>query len=171
MRGATFAGVWALLVAASLPAACAGEPASCFEEEVLRHVREQFALYGPRSNRHGNEYFGFIYRMDGRIDSAVTVGDDCSGETDCAINPVFALRRVPRGAKILGEWHSHPRGGSSQLSPEDVRGANANRHVQCYAAFYSAPDGSIWRWSVGEAQVDKAMASRILVGNFRASLP
>jgi hypothetical protein len=171
MRGALGFTALCLLAAADPQTSWAGEaaPAPCFDAEVLQQVREQFAIYGPRSDR--SEYFGFIYRMNGRIDSAITHGGDCLGEFDCTVNSAFALARLPRGAKVLGEWHSHPRIGSNDLSPDDVRLANANRHIRCYAAFYSAPDGSIWRWNVEESSVAEAMASRILVGNFRTHAP
>jgi hypothetical protein len=139
----------------------------CFEDEVLLHVRAQFAKYGPRSEQ--NEFFGFIYRKDDRVESAVTFGGECRGQTDCFVNPAFARARIPKGAKVLGEWHTHPRIGAPELSIDDVNGAYANRHIRCYAAFYSSPDGGIHRWSTAATSVPDAMASRALIGNYRAS--
>jgi hypothetical protein len=139
--------------------------AGCFGEEMLLHVREQFAQYGPRSA--DREHFGFIYRIDGSIRSAVTHGDECRGQLECAVNPGFARRLIPAGARVLGEWHTHPRVGTSQLSQDDVRGAHANRHIRCYTAIYSTPDGTILRWDVDATTVAAAMASRTRVGNYR----
>lgn len=138
----------------------------CFADEVLLSVREHFAKYGPRST--DQEYFGFIYFKNGRIESAVTAGFQCRGQTDCTVNTAFARARIPKGAKVLGEWHTHPRIGAPELSQDDVNGANANRHIRCYAAFYSSPDGDIFRWSVHSTSVPAAMASRTLIGNYRA---
>jgi hypothetical protein len=160
-------GAAGILLAASNPA-WAGDPAppACFDEDVLHHVREQFEIYGPRSS--SREYFGFIYRKGDRIDSAVTRGFDCRGQTDCVVNTAFALARIPKGAKVLGEWHTHPGFQESDtLTPEDVTGAQANRHVRCYTAFYSNPDGDIYRWTLDAPTVPAAMASRIRVGNYR----
>jgi hypothetical protein len=160
---------WVLMaVNFSAQAGEATVPAGCFEEEVLLHVRAQFAKYGPRSDR--NEYFGFIYRKDDRIESAVTYGSDCRGQTDCTTNPAFARARIPHGARVLGEWHTHPRIGARELSMDDVSGAHANRHIRCYAAFYSSPDGEIYRWSVDSTSVPAAMASLTPIGNYRAPL-
>jgi hypothetical protein len=157
-----------VLMAVSLSAQAddATVPAGCFEEEVVLHVRAQFAKYGPRSEQ--SEFFGFIYRKDDRVESAVTYGSQCRGQTDCSVNPAYARARIPKGAKVLGEWHTHPRIGASGLSIDDVSGAHANWHIRCYAAFYSSPDGVIHRWSVDSTSVPTAMASRTQVGNFRA---
>ena len=150
--------------------AMAGEVApsgACFETEVTDHVRAQFAKYGPRSGE--SEYFGFIYRLEGRIGSAVTYGSGCRGQLDCSVNTAFARARIPKGAKVLGEWHTHPQVGSRDLSAEDVNGAHANRRIRCYAPFYSTPDGAIYRWDIAATSVPDAMASRTEVGNYRAT--
>lgn len=139
--------------------------AGCFGEEVRLHVREQFAKYGPRSAER--EHFGFIYRIDGSVRSAVTHGDECRGQLECVVNPGFARRLIPAGSRVLGEWHTHPHFATSRLSAEDVRGAHANRHIRCYTAIYSAPDGTIYRWDVDATTVADAMASRTRVGNYR----
>ena len=140
-------------------------PDHCFDAAVMNHVREQIAFYGPRSDQQ--EYFGFIYWKDGLIRTAVTSGMACQGMLDCVVNPAFALARIPKGAKVLGEWHTHSRIGALVLSLEDVSGARANLHIRCYSAFYSASDGSIWRWDPAQATVADAMASRTSVGAFR----
>lgn len=146
------------------PAADAA-PDRCYDEAVLEHVLTQFEFYGPRSDTA--EYFGFIYVKDGLVRGSVTSGMRCRGQRDCAVNPVFALRRIPAGAKVLGEWHTHTRGSAHELSPEDVRGARANLHIRCYSAFYSTPDGNIWRWDPAQSTIAGAMASRASVGMFR----
>lgn len=156
---------WILLVASVLARAGDATPAACFDDEVLLHVREQFATYGPRSSQY--EYFGFIYRKDGRIESAVTHDFGCRGQRECVVNTAFALKRIPKGAKVLGEWHTHPHFHEADaLSMEDVRGAQANRHIRCYTAFYSSHDGDIYRWNLDAPTVAAAMESRTRLGNY-----
>src|SRR5262245_40062045 len=118
--------------------------ADCSQAAVEDHVREQFALYGPRSGKH--EYFGFVYVHEGVIGSAVTRSRACP-KGRCVVNSAQAIGLVPRAARLLGEWHTHPRDGSRSLSNDDVRGAYGNRHIRCYRAFYSTPSGEIYRWS------------------------
>ena len=150
--------------------AAQGDPVSrpdCDTAAVTAQTLEQFAIYGPRSSQY--EYFGFVYRKDGRVDSAVTHDFGCRGEAECVVNTAFALKRVPKGAKVLGEWHTHPHfHESDKLSIEDVRGAQANRQIRCYTAFYSSHDGDIYRWNLDAPTVATAMASRTRVGNYRA---
>src|SRR5688572_2856270 len=161
-----FIAAW-ILLSASLSTE-SGEASSppCFEDEVTQHVREQFSIYGPRSSQY--EYFGFIYRKDDRVDSAVTHDVGCRGRMECVVNTVFALRRIPKGAKVLGEWHTHPHFHEADaLSMDDVRGAQANRHIRCYTAFYSSHDGDFYRWNLDALTVAAAMASRMRLGNYR----
>jgi hypothetical protein len=78
-----------------------------------------------------------------------------------------AAMRVPAGAKVLGEWHTHPRtNGSQRLSLEDVRGANANRHIRCYRAFFSTPTGEVLTWDIRTDDVRAAMTSARRLANF-----
>src|ERR1044072_6020674 len=159
---------WILLSVSLSPAAAEAGSQPCFEEEVTQHVREQFATYGPRSSQY--EYFGFIYRKDGRVESAVTHDAPCRGQMECVVNTVFALRRIPKGAKVLGEWHTHPHFHEADgLSMEDVRGARANRHVRCYTAFYRSYHVDIYWWKLDAHPVADAMASRARLGNYRQS--
>jgi hypothetical protein len=169
VRVCRLVGAWWLALTTSLAAQPGdADPVACFDDEVQLHVGEQFAIYGPRSTRY--EYFGFIYRKDGRVASAVTHDFDCRGQAECVVNTAFALERIPKGAKILGEWHTHPHFHEpEQLSIDDVRGARANRHIRCYAAFYSSHDGDIYRWNIDTATVEAAMASRMWIGNYRAA--
>lgn len=136
----------------------------CLQHQVEAHVREQFAIYGPQSA--GHEYFGFIYRHDGVIASAVTRSRPCGSSGHCVVDSSEAIRSIPRSAKVLGEWHTHPHDGSPSLSREDVRGAYSNRHISCYLAFYSTPEGDIYAWSPSRISVPIAMASRTQVGNY-----
>jgi hypothetical protein len=162
-----FSAAWMLLSASLSTEASEIGSTPCFEDEVMQHVRDQFAIYGPRSSQY--EYFGFIYRKDGLVESAVTHDFECRGQMECVVNTVFALRRIPKGAKVLGEWHTHPHfHEADELSMEDVRGAQANRHVRCYTAFYSGSDGDIYRWNLDAPTVAAAMASRMRLGNYRA---
>lgn len=138
--------------------------ADCSQSAVESHVREQFALYGPQSRRH--EYFGFIYLHEGVIGSAVTRSRTCPKGPQCLVDSGRALESVPRSAKLLGEWHTHPTHGSRSLSKDDVRGAYNNRHIKCYRAFYSTPSGEIYQWSTDRISVPTAMASRVRVGDY-----
>jgi len=149
-----------LLGALTAPAIAADD---CPREEVNEHVRQQFALYGPLSD--GREYFGFVYRLDGEIKSAVSRSGRCT-RGNCLTDTAAAAALIPRGAKILGEWHSHPHDGSAALSAEDVRGAKNNAHIRCYSAYYSKPDGEILSWEPGSTSVPVAMASRVSIGHF-----
>lgn len=137
----------------------------CLHKEVEAHVRQQFAIYGPRSDSH--EYFGFIYLHDGLIGSGVTRSRPCDTVGKCVVDSNKAIQLVPRPAKVLGEWHTHPHNGSASLSRHDVRGAYSNRHISCYLAFYSTPAGQIYAWNAQEISVPVAMASRAPVGNYR----
>jgi len=145
---------------------CTGEHSTaseCLREEVRAHVREQFGIYGPKSTDH--EYFGFVYLHDGIIGSAVARSRPCQG-TKCVVDSAEALSSLPRSAKVLGEWHTHPHEGSTALSRQDVRGAHNNRHISCYLAFYSTPRGEIFAWDPKHVSVPVAMASRARVGNY-----
>lgn len=144
----------------------ADSPASeCLHQEVDTHVRQQFAIYGPQSGSH--EYFGFIYLHDGLIGSAVTRSRACAAVGKCVVDSTKAIQLLPRSAKVLGEWHTHPHNGSASLSRNDVRGAYSNRHISCYFAFYSTPSGAIYAWNPKQISVPIAMASRAPVGNYR----
>jgi proteasome lid subunit RPN8/RPN11 len=157
-----------LLLATALLVNAAPAVSECLRSEVEAHVREQFAIYGPRSVRH--EYFGFIYQHEGILGSAVTRSRPCVADK-CVADSNDALLAVPRGAKVLGEWHTHPHGGSASLSREDVRGAYNNRHISCYFAFYSTPSGEIHAWNPTRVSVPIAMASRARIGHYRRSPP
>jgi hypothetical protein len=137
---------------------------TCTRESLLEHVAGQFRLYGPQSIR--NEYFGFIYRDAGILKSAVVKSGECRAD-QCTVDSAGAARQIPKGAKVLGEWHTHPRQtGSRGLSMVDVRGALNNSGIRCYAAFYGAPDGRIYEWKPTSTSVPTAMASRVLIGNY-----
>jgi hypothetical protein len=153
----------ALMVITFCSNAESGE-SECLRKEVEAHVRQQFAIHGPQSADH--EYFGFIYLHDGVIGSAVTRSRTCSS-TKCVVDSAEALRSIPRPATVLGEWHTHPHGGSASLSKHDVRGAYNNRHISCYLAFYSTPSGDIYAWNPNLISVPVAMASRAPVGNYK----
>jgi proteasome lid subunit RPN8/RPN11 len=157
---------WCLSIALIVTACSskAAEPGSeCLTQQLEVHVREQFALYGPQSANH--EYFGFIYMHEGVIGSAVTQSRECHG-AKCVVDSSKAAQLIPKGATVLGEWHTHPHGGSPSLSKEDVRGAYSNRHISCYLAFYSTPEGEIYAWNPQRISVPIAMASRAPVGNY-----
>lgn len=138
----------------------------CLQSEVETHVQQQFAIYGPQSARH--EYFGFIYLSNGMIGSAVTRSRPCANADKCVVDSSEAVRLIPRSAKVLGEWHTHPHDGSPSLSSDDVRGAHGNRHIHCYSTFYSTPSGEIYKWNAKQISVPIAMASRVQIGNYMA---
>lgn len=139
--------------------------ATCTDAEVIAHVRDQYMLYGPQSQKH--EYFGFIYRYRGTIESSLMRSTECRGVYKCTLNTAAAAARIPKGAQVLGEWHTHPHiKGSRSLSANDVRGAHNNHRLRCYAAFYSGPTGNIYRWEPRSSSVPVAMASRVELGNY-----
>jgi len=138
----------------------------CDRDAVFAHVQEQFRIYGPKSEKH--EFFGFIYRVDGELASAVVRGNQCRGADGCTVDPTPAAKRIPRNAKVLGEWHTHTHStGSRMLSIQDVRGANNNRHIRCYNAFYAGPDGETYSWDPSSTSVATAMATRTSLGRYR----
>src|SRR5262245_18322398 len=106
------------------PCGYAQAVAECPVEDVRSLVLTQLEIYGPRSLR--NEYFGFIYRANGVIASAMARSGRCTSRGDCTVNTGRAAQHIPRGAKVLGEWHTHARNGSRFLSSLDVQGAYAN---------------------------------------------
>jgi hypothetical protein len=156
-----------LLLLGITSGSCQSEEApECAPEEVEAHVLEQFNLYGPLSRKR--EYFGFIYRLDGVIASATTRGNICRWNQPCEVNTRRAADKIPAGAKVLGEWHTHPHeAGSQLLSDADVRGANDNRHIRCYRAFFSTASGEILSWEPNNLIVSVAMATAVKMGNYR----
>lgn len=131
----------------------------CAADALHDHVREQFARFVPLSS--DREYFGFIYLLDGKISSAVARGHECRGRDRCMISTAAAARALPKRARVLGEWHTHPSSiGSRALSADDVRGARRHRHIPCYQAYYSTPHGEIYAWDVGQTSVAGAMSTR-----------
>jgi hypothetical protein len=157
-------------IAALLLAVCADAPADdapqCLSDSVEAHVRQQFATFGPLSVNH--EYFGFIYRLGGSVDSAVVRGSRCVARS-CVIDVARAGALLPAGAVIVGEWHTHPRSGEARLSAQDVLGAYRNRNLGCYSAFYSDPKGAVYSWNPRRGMVNTAMASRVHIGNYPAA--
>ena len=147
--------------------ACPAERSpECFAAEVETHVLEQFRIHGPQSRKR--EYFGFVYRIDGVIGSATARGSVCRWTEPCEVKTRRAAERVPKGAKVLGEWHTHPHeSGSRWLSADDVRGANDNRHIRCYRAFFSTSIGEVLSWDPNATAVPVAMATAVRLGNYR----
>lgn len=137
-------------------------PAACAPAALQAHVREQFALFGPQSSHR--EYFGFVYLFDGKLASAVVRGKDCRSTDRCVVNIAGAARAIPRGARLLGEWHTHPDIGSHMLSTDDVRSVQQFRRIPCYQAFYSTPRGDMYSWDVKQTSVPAAMATRVHLG-------
>jgi hypothetical protein len=155
-------------LASLLFACCAGATAAdssvdCEHEKIAAFARLEFEIYGPFST--DVEYFGFIFRDGERFRSAVVRSRRCGIDT-CVIHVDEAGKTIPKGAMVLGEWHTHPRDGAPQLSEYDVRGAYRNRHVRCYSAFYSNPKGEIFEWNPARTSVTTAMASRARVGKY-----
>ena len=167
MNASLFAPFSVVMVMISLGCS-AEESTECFSAEVEAHVVEQFRIYGPKSKNR--EYFGFVYRVDGIIASAVTRGIVCRWNEPCEVENRSAAVKIPQGAKVLGEWHTHPHSnGSSVLSGADVRGANANRHIRCYRAYFSTPEGDVFSWDPTTRIATVAMESLTRLGNYRES--
>ena|SRR5688572_3498052 len=151
--------------AGASPAQAAG---ACPSQAVTAHVTRQFERYGPSSR--DREYFGYIYRHGQAIHSSVIQGTACPRAKSCSVDTARAASQIPPGAKILGEWHTHPHAiGAESLSIEDVRGANKNRHIRCYAPFYSGSSGNVFTWDLNQTSVPSAMASRRPLGNYYSS--
>jgi hypothetical protein len=160
------------LLASLMLACCAGATAadcSCelVRDEIAAHARLQFEIYGPKSVHV--EYFGFIFHDGARLRSAVVRSRRCKSG-DCVIEVDDAGSEIPAGARVLGEWHTHPHDGAPQLSELDVRGAYRNRNALCYTAFYSNPGGEIFAWNPAANSVPAAMATRQHVGAYGAQL-
>jgi hypothetical protein len=103
---------------------------------------------------------------EGAIGSAVTRSRSCRSD-QCLVDSTEALQAIPRPSTVLGEWHTHPHGGSAALSKHDVVGAYSNRHISCYLAFYSTPSGQIYGWDPNRISVPVAMATRAPLGNYK----
>jgi hypothetical protein len=154
------------LLAGALLRCNAGEAASVVTRgQVDAHVVAQFHVYGPLSKQH--EYFGYVYLHEGTLASAVIRSRKCTAQRTCGLDTAEAARLIPRRARVLAEWHTHPHEGSSQLSKEDVDGAHANRHIFGYTPYYSTPGGEIYAWDPRLDWVPDAMASVVLIGNYR----
>jgi hypothetical protein len=160
----------AATAAAAPPVRQHEDSAACALDRVHEHVREQFSQFGPLSTHR--EYFGFIYLFDGQVESAVVRSRVCRSDDRCVTRTDGAARAIPKGARLLGEWHTHPTSsGSRALSADDVRGARMHRHIPCYQAYYSTPRGEIYRWNVAQTSVPAAMATRVHVGNLSDTPP
>jgi hypothetical protein len=168
MYSTTRLGLQLLLAVAHLCCSANEAPVDCHRADVDAHVRQQFSIYGPLSI--DREYFGFIYLHEGAIGSAVVRGKACPNLFECGVNNSAAAESIPRGAKVLGEWHTHPVRHSATLSEADVKGAYLNRHIRCYVAFYGKPNGEVYAWDPQQTSVPTAMATRTLIGNFREKL-
>lgn len=153
-----------LVAAAPFCCTAADAPVGCDRDDVDTHVRDQIQLYGPRSARH--EYFAFVYLYQRTLASAVVRGSECRSADRCMLDTAPAAKLIPRGARVVGEWHTHPHQGSNVLSQEDVRGAYNNRHIRCYVAYYAKPNGEILTWDLQQTSVPTAMASRVVIGNY-----
>jgi len=153
MESAKRLGLPLLLAAAPLCCNANEAPMDCHRAAVHAHVTLQIGIYGPLSI--DREYFGFVYLHEGTIGSAVVRGKPCPRSFECGVNTTAAAASIPRGAKVLGEWHTHPKGGSETLSAEDVSGAYANRHIRCYVAFLGLPDGEIFAWDINLGTVHR----------------
>ena len=140
-------------------------PPDCWKNEVIAHVLLQFETYGPDSSEH--EYFGFIYRLDGQVESAVIRSRKCQATGDCTLDTSLAAKRIPKHAKVLGEWHTHARNGSTMLSELDVHGAHNNLGITCYRAYFANPAGRIYSWDPRQTSVPTAMHSLRLLGDYR----
>jgi len=137
---------------------------ACGNPQLDDHVRREFEVYGPQSGNH--EYFGFIYELQGSFGSAVVRGHDCRDPERCVVDPAGAVAQIPKGANVVGEWHTHPHIGAPGLSSLDVRAAHHNRHLNCYTPYYSNPSGDIYAWNPALDSVPTAMSSRMLIGTY-----
>jgi hypothetical protein len=156
-----------LMVASTSSGAADPEPDSgCPREAVDAHVQDQYRIYGPQSEK--NEFFGFIYRLNGCSAAPWCAAASVAGPDRCTVDTGGAAAGIPKEAKVLGEWHTHPhRTGSRGLSADDVRGAQHDARLGCYRAFYVTPEGEIHSWNASSTSVPTAMNSRVALGNYR----
>jgi hypothetical protein len=137
---------------------------ACTNPGLDDHVRQEFAVYGPQSGNH--EYFAFIYELQGSFGSAVVRGNKCRGTEQCVVDTAGAVAQIPKGANVVGEWHTHPHIGAPSLSSLDVRGAHHNHRLSCYTPYYSNPSGDIYAWNPELDSVPTAMSSLVRIGTY-----
>lgn len=159
--------LWTLLAGAGLFAHADEALPPSAREQVDAHVREQFQVFGPLSEQH--EFFGYVYWLDGVLESAVIRSRKCWSPRVCGLDTAEAARLIPGQARVLAEWHTHPHDGSSQLSSDDVTGAYINRRIPGYTPYFSMPNGEIYAWDPRQARVSAAMASARLLGSYRSA--
>jgi hypothetical protein len=108
--------------------------------------------------------------VNGPIATAITRSSKSPMSGNCILRTAAAAKLIPSGAKILGEWHTHPHCGSQSLSQLDVPGAYNNRHIRYYAAYFSSTPGEIYLRNANDASVPTAMVSLELIGTYRQQL-
>lgn len=88
-----------VLVLGALSLCCnADERDICFKSEVEDHVLKQFAVHEPLST--DRETFGFIFRADGLISSAVVRGTRCAWREVCEVDTRRAAAVRWRGGHL-----------------------------------------------------------------------
>lgn len=103
-------------------------------EKQMRDVAlSSIDTHNPASIESGLEAAGIIYRTtDGTIESTPAVWSEDSSLT---VDVFKALRYVPDGAAILGDWHTHGsmsvdgQFGDFTFSSEDIEGTNQTPHL------------------------------------------
>lgn len=85
---------------------------SAEEQEIAIFAKETIEKYNPLSIERNREYGGLIYRLDGHLYSTdPVISSPCLD--DCTISFEAVAARVPEGAIVVADWHTH---GSSELS-------------------------------------------------------
>jgi RHS repeat-associated protein len=132
------------------------------------HAVSQMREFGPQSK--SNEFFGYIYGKDGKLESSWKQGSKCrDGAGVCTMSEAKlneAKAGIPSGAKVYGEWHTHNHGGSPALSEADANGAYANRNIKFYSAYYADSNGNMYRWDPTKRNAIRANASKVYLGNY-----
>lgn len=142
------------------------------QEQVDAFALEQFHIYGPQSARF--EHFAFVYWLDGVL-SQSHISARCTNSYACTINPARSLNEIPKRAKLLAEWHTHPHDGARTLSIHDVQGAHAigeqvRKYGRDYRAYYSDPAGHVFRWDTTTRDTLAANRSRVQIGSYVTNL-
>jgi hypothetical protein len=126
-------------------------------EQMHKAAFKALDEYNPYSVAENREYAGLIYRTTaGKIGSTPAVqGPQCTAGASCGISPFAAIEALPRGADILGEYHTHGAddpgdpGNWEDFSEGDIHRSN-NRGISTYRGMYlGTPGGKAYFYRAG----------------------
>jgi len=102
------------------------------------------------------EYGAQIYSYDGKyhygtIQTGTTVKESKDGQASVQLYSKEALAGIPKGAKLVGDFHTHPAKAAAGLSGEDMLGISKMRyngtHGRTFNGFKvdSGYQGYVWK--------------------------